>query len=338
MPRPQFRRTRRNAAQTRVFSRSAAACALVALCVGSAMASTAPRGVAGVGGCEVLPPGDAFHQDISQFEEAENSAAVIERILADGGDHLHPDFGSNPRYGIPFEVVPPEQKRVKVKLRAYPDESDPGPHPIPRRARIEGGRRSTGDRHVLVLERDSGDRDSACRLIELYRAFPPRDGKPWRADQASVFDLGEELPQRPDGWTSADAAGLPILPGLVRYDEVKAGFIDHAIRMTFERTRRAYVQPATHFASEECGAARPPMGMRLRLREGYDLGGMSPEARTIAQALKTYGAIVADNGSNFFITGASDSRWDDDALADLKEVPGAAFEVVDTGAEPTEDC
>ncbi|MDQ2676457.1 MAG: hypothetical protein M3Y34_06580 [Actinomycetota bacterium] len=303
-------------------------------------ASPSPRGAGAShpGGCEVLPSGDAFHQDVSQLDAAENSEAVIDRILSEGGDNLHPDFGSNPRYGIPFEIVPPDQKRVKVKLKAYPDESDPGPHPIPRRARIEGGKRSKGDRHVIVLEQDSNDPDSACRLIELFRAFPPRDGKPWRADQASVFDLGRALPQRPDGWTSADAAGLPILPGLVRYDEVEAGFVDHAIRMTFERTRRAYLPPATHFASEDCGAALPPMGMRLRLRDGYELAGMSPEARTIAQALKTYGAIVADNGSNFFITGATDARWEDDALADLKDIPGDAFEVVDTGAEPTADC
>jgi hypothetical protein len=301
---------------------------------------SAPRGVDPhePGGCEVLPQTDAFHQDVSGLDEAANSEDVIDRILADGGDDLHPDFGSSPNYGIPFEVVPPDQKRVKVKLKAYADESDPGPHPIPRKAGIEGGKRSKGDRHVLVVEQDSNDTDSACRLIELYRAFPPKRGKPWKADQASVFDLGQNLPQRPDGRTSADAAGLPVLPGLVRYDEVQAGFVDHAIRITFERTRRAYLSPATHFASEECGATLPPMGMRLRLREGYELGGMSPQASTIAQALTTYGAIVADNGSNFYITGASNSRWNDDALSDLKEIPGSAFEVVDTGADLTDDC
>ncbi len=317
------------------------AVALAALALaGASIAAPAPRGASPSepGGCEILPPTDAFHQDVSEFDEAENSEAIIDRILADGGDTLHPDFGSNPNYGIPFEVVPADQKRVKVKLKAYPHESDPGPHPIPRKARIEGGKRSKGDRHVLVLEQDSNDTDEACRLIELYRAFPPKNGKPWKADQASVFDLGSNLPQRPDGWTSADAAGLPILPGLVRHDEVAAGFVDHAIRITFERTRRAYLSPASHFASDECGSTLPPMGMRLRLREGYELGGMSPEARTIAQALKTYGAIVADNGSNFYITGASDTRWDDDALSDLKDVPGSAFEVVDTGADLTDDC
>jgi len=318
----------------------ASALAVALTLAGVGVASPAPRGASPSepGGCAILPQTDAFHQDVSGLDAAENSEAVINRILADGGDTLHPDFGSNPNYGIPFEIVPPVQKRVKVKLKAYPDESDPGPHPIPRKARIEGGRRSSGDRHVLVLEQDSGDPDDACRLIELYRAFPPKDGKPWKTDQASVFELGQDLPQRPDGWTSADAAGLPILPGLVRYEEVEAGFVDHAIRITFERTRRAYLSPASHFASEECGATLPPMGMRLRLRAGYELDGMSPEARTIAYALKTYGAIVADNGSNFFITGASDERWDDDALGDLKEIPGDAFEVVDTGAELTDDC
>lgn len=319
---------------------AAAIAAMVAM-AGAGVAAPGPPergGPSTPGGCQILPSSDAFHQNISTLPEASNSDQVIDRILADGADNLHPDFGSNPRDGIPFETVGPNQRRVKVKLKAYPGESDLGPHPIPRDARVEGGRGANGDRHVIVLERDGKDAGSACRLIELYRAFPPSRGKPWRADQSSVFDLGEDLPQRPDGWTSADAAGLPILPGLVRYTEVEAGLIDHAIRITFERTRRAYLSPATHFASGECGPSLPPMGMRLRLRPNYDLSGMSDEARTIAEALKAYGAIVADNGSNFFITGASERRWDDDALGDLKGIPGNAFEVVDTGAELTDDC
>ncbi len=308
--------------------------AAFALAAGAAIASGSEQGShAGLGGCELLPSADAFHQDVSGLPQAGNSEAVIDRILADGGDHLHPDFGSNPDYGIPYEVVGPGQKRVRVKIRAYPHESDGGRQPIPRNARVEGGRRSDGDRHVLVVQRRNPD----CRLIELYRAFPRKRGR-WRADQVSVFDLGDELPQRPDGWTSADAAGLPILPGLVRYREVKRGEVDHAIRMTFERTRRAYLSPATHYASEECGPNLPPMGMRLRLEDGYPLDGLSASARTIAEALKAYGAIVADNGSNFFITGASDRRWADGELNDLKEIPGGAFEVVNTGAELTEDC
>jgi hypothetical protein len=254
-----------------------------------------------------------------------------------GGDHLHPDFGSNPHYGIPYELVGSTQRRVRVRIRAYPGQSDKGKQPIPRAARIEGGRRSRGDRHVLVLQRDGADADPDCRLVELYRAFPRRHGR-WRADQVSVFDLGRTLPQRPDGWTSADAAGLPILPGLVRYREVKRGEVDHAIRMTFERTRRAYLSPATHFASEDCGPNLPPMGLRLRLDDDYPTAGMSRAARVIAKALKAYGAIVADNGSNFYITGASDRRWNDNALNDLKDVPGSRFEVVETGASQTDDC
>ena len=314
-------------------ARLGAVVGLALLAVGAAAdAAPTPR-AAGLGGCELLPENDAFHQDVTGLPEAGNSDAVIDRILADGGDHLHPDFGSNPRYGIPYEVVRPGQKRVRVKIRAYPSQSDKGKQPIPRSARIEGGRRSDGDRHVLVLQRRNPD----CRLIELYRAFPRKRGR-WRADQVSVFDLGQTLPQRPDGWTSADAAGLPILPGLVRYGEVKRGEVDHAIRMTFERTRRAYLSPATHYASEDCGPNLPPMGMRLRLDDEYSLDGMSAAATTIAEALKTYGAIVADNGSNFFITGASDRRWPDNALNDLKDIPGDRFEVVETGAELTEGC
>ncbi len=290
-------------------------------------------------GCQLLPASDAFHHDVSGLDEADSSEAIIARLQQLGGDDLHPDFGSNPRYGIPFATVGAKQRKVPVKIRAYRSESDKGRQPIPRRAKIEGGRRSVGDRHVLVLQRDGRDADDDCRLIELYRAFP-RKGKRsrWVADQVSVFDLGAPLPQRRLGWTSADAAGLAILPGLVRYSEVKRGHINHAIRMTFERTRRAYASPASHFASEYCNSNLPAMGERLRLAGGYPLGDMSAAARTIAQALKTYGAIVADNGSNFFITGASDRRWDDDALGDLKAIPGDAFEVVDTGEPVTDDC
>jgi hypothetical protein len=316
-------------------------CVLAAAC-GAVAAATAKHDVPfsrAEAGCELLPESDAFHQRVDALDVAADSDAVIARILADGGDDLHPDFGSNPRYGIPFEVVGPGRRRVPVRIRAYRDESDRGPQPVPRDARIEGGRRSDGDRHVLVLQRDGADADDDCRLIELYRAFPRRGKRNrWRADQVSVFDLGEELPQRPLGWTSADAAGLPILPGLVRRSEVRSGEIDHAIRITFERTRRAYALPASHWASDECGPNLPPMGMRLRLEAGYPLGGMSEDARVVAEALKRYGAIVADNGSNFYITGASSRTWNDDALGDLKAIPGAAFEVVDTGAPVTSDC
>ena len=315
---------------------------LFAVCAATAVESlatpdTAPRRP-GPSGCRLLPHNDALHLKVSKLPKAGNSNRVIEQILADGGDYLHPDFGGP--YGIPFDVVRARYRRVPVKVRAYPTQSDPGPHPIPRDAPIEGGADSSGDRHVLILQRDGPDRNRHCRLIELYRAFPrngPQHG--WFADAVSVFGLGRRLPQRPLTWTSADAAGLPILPGLVHYGEVKAGRIDHAIRMTFTRTRRAFRSPASHYASDDCGRYLPPMGMRLRLDDKFPIAGMHPHSRVIAKALKNYGAIVADNGNNFFITGAQDSRFQHEALDDLKTIPGAAFEVVRTpGARLTTPC
>ena len=318
--------------------------ALVAVSGGMAVQTLAspepaPRRL-GPGGCRLLPHDDAFHRKVHKLPEASNSESIISQILADGGDYLHPDFGPGGNYGIPFEVVGPRQHRVPVKIRAYPSQSDPGPHPIPRKAAIEGGQRSSGDRHVLVLQRDGADRNRTCRLIELYRAFPrsgPKHG--WFADSVAVFNLGRRLPHRPPYWTSADAAGLPILPGLVRLAEVRSGRINHAIRMTFTRTRQAFRSPATHHASEDCHPHRPPMGMRLRLDDDYPTAGMHPHAQVIAKALKRFGAIVADNGSNFFFTGARDARWSDDPLDDLKTIPGAAFEVVRTpGSRLTTPC
>ena len=291
------------------------------------------------GGCRVLPPNDAFHQKVSGLDPAGNSDAIVDRINQGGDSFLHPDFGSNPHYGIPYRVVSAGQKRVPVKLTLYPGQSDKGKQPIPANAAIEGGRNSSGDRHTLVIQRDGGDADSDCRLIELYRArYLGGPKHRWSAGQVSVFDLGRRLPQRPDGWTSADAAGLPILPGLVRYDEVKRGHIDHAIRITFEETRRAYLDPASHYASDLCATNLPPMGMRFRLGPGYSLAGMTGQARVVAKALKEYGAITADNGTDWYITGAKSRRWNDENLNQLKEIPGDAFQVVDTGAELTNGC
>jgi hypothetical protein len=236
---------------------------------------------------------------------------------------LHPDFGENPRYGIPFEIVPADQPAVRIRYRAYGDESDKGPFPIPGDARVEGGRGSDGDRHVLVLQRGT------CELFELYRAFRRADGS-WEADSGARWDLSSNE-RRPLGWTSADAAGLPILPGLVRYSEVAAGEVRHAIRVTFEQTRAAYIFPATHFASDRTSRDLPPMGMRFRLKASYDISGLAPQARVIARAMQRYGLIVADNGSNWFFQGAPSPGWDDDQLNELKEIPGTAFEVVRTG-------
>jgi hypothetical protein len=209
----------------------------------------------------------------------------------------------------------------------YAGESDAGPYPIPPNPPIEGGASSTGDRHVLIIDRDN------WKLYELYAAYP--NGSAWKAGSGAIFDLKSNA-LRPAGWTSADAAGLPIFPGLVRYDEVvgrKA--ITHALRFTVQRTRRAYVAPARHWASSDTSASLPPMGMRVRLKASYDISGFPANVQVILKALKTYGMMVADNGSNWFISGAPDSRWNDDEMNTLKTVPGSAFEVVKMGTITT---
>ena len=291
------------------------------------------------GGCQVLPKNDAFHERVDGLDPAGNSDAIIDQINDKGPGLLHPDFGSNPHYGIPYEVVSARQRKVPIKVTLYPGQSDKGKQPIPPNAPIEGGRRSSGDRHTLVIQKDGKDADHDCTLIELYRAkYLGGPKHRWKAGQVSVFDLGRKLPQRKKGWTSADAAGLPILPGLVRPDEVRRGRIDHAIRITFDETRRAYLSPATHYASDICAANVPPMGMRFRLRPGYSLAGFSGQAKVVATALKEYGAIVADNGTDWYITGAKSRKWNDENLNQLKEIPGDDFQVVDTGAELTSGC
>ncbi|HEU5089092.1 MAG TPA: hypothetical protein VFT99_16665, partial [Roseiflexaceae bacterium] len=210
------------------------------------------------------------------------------------------------------------QPLVPITFTDYGDESDPGPYPIPPNAPIEAG----GDRHVLVLQQ------GACKLFELYQANP--NGSGWDAASGAVFDLRSNA-LRPDGWTSADAAGLPILPGLARYDEVNSGRITHALRFTVYRSQRAYIHPATHQAGATDDPAYPPMGLRLRLKSSYDISGFHGQARVILEALRTYGMIVADNGSSWFISGARDPRWNDDDLEQLKTVPGSAFEVLQSG-------
>ena len=253
----------------------------------------------------------AWTQDISKAPRAPRSAAIIAYIDAHGGDRLHPDFGSPRPYGFPYSVVGPGQPKLAIHYTAYGDESDPGPFPVPGHAPVEGGNGSDGDRHVLALDR------GACRLYELYRAFPVATPKPhWNADSGTAWDLTSDA-LRPEGWTSADAAGLPIFPGLVRYDEAASGQVEHAIRVTFDSTRDAYVHPAVHCAGDTASASAPPMGLRLRLKAGYGLGGFSGPARAIAEAMKQYGLIVADNGSNWYFSGSSDRRWDDENLNQL---------------------
>ncbi len=274
-----------------------------------------------------LPNQAAWNQDISRAPVAANSAAVISYINSHGGDTLHPDFGSPRAYGFPYAVVGAAQRKLPIHYTAYGEESDPGPFPIPAGAPVEGGRRSDGDRHVLVVDR------ARCVLYELYRAFfKQRGGARWNADSGARWDL-RSTRLRPDSWTSADAAGLPILPGLVRWDEVAAGRLNHAIRVTVESTRDAWVHPASHCAGDTGNPSAPPMGLRLRLKASYGLGGLSGGARVIATALKRYGMIVADNGSNWFFSGSSDRRWDDENLNQLKRIPGRAFEVVKSAAQ-----
>jgi hypothetical protein len=273
-----------------------------------------------------LPTQAAWNQDISKAPRDPRSAAYIAYIDSHGGDSLHPDFGSPRAYGFPYSVVGPGQRQLPIHYTAYGSESSPGPFPVPGAAPIEGGRGSDGDRHVLVVDR------SSCMLYELYRAFFVPTPKPhWNADAGVAWDLNSSA-LRPDGWTSADAAGLPIFPGLVRYDEVAAGHLDHAIRVTFDSTRSAWIHPASHCAGDTSSAAAPPMGLRLRLKPGYGLGGFSGPAKTIATAMKRYGLIVADNGSNWYFSGSSDRRWDDENLDQLKRIPGSAFEVVRSAA------
>lgn len=278
-----------------------------------------------------LPTEAAWNQDVSKAPRDPRSAAYIAYIDSHGGDHLHPDFGSPRAYGFPYAVVGAGQRQLPIHYTAYGDESDPGPFPVPPKAPVEGGSRSDGDRHVLVVDR------SACKLYELYRAFYVAKPRPhWNADSGSEWDLRSPA-RRPEGWTSADAAGLPIFPGLVRYDEVAAGHLEHAIRVTFDSTRNAWVHPASHCAGDTSSPSAPPMGLRLRLEASYPLGNFSGAAKTIAVAMKRYGLIVADNGSNWYFSGSSDRRWDDDSLDQLKRIPGSAFEAVKSAA-PVHSC
>jgi hypothetical protein len=273
-----------------------------------------------------LPNEATWNQDISHAPVAANSAATIAYIDSHGGDHLHPDFGSPRTYGFPYAIVGAGQPELPIHYAAYGEESDRGPFPIPAGAPVEGGQHSDGDRHVIVVDR------SSCMLYELYRGFVQRSGEPrWNADSGVKWDL-RSTALRPDSWTSADAAGLPIFPGLVRYDETASGQLDHAIRVTFDSTRNAWVHPASHCAGDTVSPNAPAMGTRLRLKPGYGLGHFSGAARTIAQAMKHYGMIVADNGSNWYFSGSSDRRWDDENLNRLKAIPGSAFQVVRSAA------
>jgi hypothetical protein len=311
----------------RVVAAVAAFTTMVGACVGGGVgpkgggshptSAPAPR----IAGCQVFPANNAWNENVSALPVRSDSSKLVASIDK-SRQFLHADFGTDPSYGIPFLVVPSTEASHAVHYTAYGDESDPGPFPIPANAPVEGGASSGGDRHVLVLQQGS------CRVFELYRAFWKTDH--WNADSGATWKLSSNA-LRPLGWTSADAAGLPILPGLARVDEVLSGHIDHALRFTVDATQAGYILPATHDASSSKNAALPPMGLRLRLKKSFDLSHYHGQALVILKALQQYGMIVADNGSSWFISGASDPRWNDTDLDQLKTVPGSAFEAVNTG-------
>ncbi|HEX4720857.1 MAG TPA: hypothetical protein VH300_20210 [Thermoleophilaceae bacterium] len=296
--------------------------AVLAAAVVAAVASGHP--VSGAPKCQVFPKNNPWNQRVDKLPVVHNSDAIVRSIGAGGS--VHADFGSGlyngAPIGIPYTTVSKRQKTVHVSFD-YADESDRGPYPVPPRAPVEGGRNSDGDRHVIVVDRD------ACKLYELYAAYPQNGGKSWKAGSGAIWSLNSNK-LRPATWTSADAAGLPILPGLARYEDFKKGGIDHALRFTASRTRKAFIYPARHYASTLTDPDLPPMGQRLRLKSSFNVSGFPKQARTVLTALKRYGMILADNGSPWYITGAPSKGWNNDDLHTLGKVKGSDFEVVDT--------
>jgi hypothetical protein len=297
------------------------AVAALTVALGGAAAPAAPK----IAGCPVFPATNVWNKPVDNLPVAHDSAALIGSIGLDRG--MHADFGSGlwdgGRIGIPYVVVA-GKKTPKARVRfEYASESDKGPYPIPANVPIEGQPRmnNDGDRHALIVDRDS------CRLYELYALR--RENGAWVAGSGAVWNLRANK-LRPAGWTSADAAGLPILPGLARYDEIAHGAITHALRFTADRTRRAYVYPARHFASDATDPSLPPMGLRVRLKASFDTSGFPRQSHIVLDALKRYGMILADNGSSWYVSGAPSPRWSNDDLHSLGRVHGSDFEVVDT--------
>jgi len=274
---------------------------------------------------QIFPSDNPWNTDISSYPVHANSANFVASVGLTTG--LHPDFGSDPNSGIPYVVVDNTQPFVPITAQ-YASESDPGPYPVPANAPIEGGAQSTGDRHVLVV--DSGN----SKLYEMWSSTPNPPG--WNCGSAAIFDLTSNN-LRPMYWTSADAAGLPVFPGLVRYDEVVTqGAINHALRFTIQNSQHGFVSPARHWASTSTDPNVPPMGLRFRLKASVSVAGLPPEVQVILTCLKKYGMMVADNGSNWFISGAPDPRWNDSNLHMINQITGADFEVVDTGPITTQ--
>ncbi len=303
-----------------------AGCFFTAAVATTSLAQTSAPTVAG---CPVFPPDNVWNAPVDRLPLHPRSKDYVASIGASGP--LKADFGAGQfngaPIGIPYVIVPMNQPKVAIQFKPFgdepasPDESDAGPYPVPRGAPIEGGLQSVDDRHVIVVQQGS------CTLFELYKAVPGNDGS-WSAVSAAKFDL-EAHDLRPKGWTSADAAGLPIFPGLVRHEEVRAGEINHALRFTAPRTLNAYLWPARHAASSLTDAKLPPLGARFRLRATFDTAPYSPSNRVILRALKIYGMILADNGSPWFLSGAPNQAWNNDQLRELLRVKGSDFEVVD---------
>jgi hypothetical protein len=295
------------------------ATALVGGSIGAALARESPivagRGV--IGNCTILPATNVWNRRVDALPVRTDSATLMNRMGL--SRYLHPDFGTYAGYGIPINNVTAATPRSPVTF-TWPAESDAGPYPIPASPKIEGAG-AAGDRHILLID------TAACKLWELFAAQKVSAG--WKAGSGAIFDLRSNA-LRPNGWTSADAAGLPIYPGLARYDEVAAGVIAHALRFTVPETRKAHIYPARHDASSLTGASYPPMGLRLRLKANVDISGYGPQSRIILRALKRYGMILADNGSAYYVSGAPDQRWNDDDLHDLHGITGSMFEAVDT--------
>jgi hypothetical protein len=298
------------------------AAAAIAFALTGPATGTAPR----LAGCAVFPASSVWNQPVDKLPVAANSATLIGSIGV--GAAVHADFGSGlydgSRIGIPFVVVHGRRTSKARVAFDYANESDKAPYPIPAGVPIEGApaHANEGDRHALILDRDS------CKLYELYALR--RQGAGWAAGSGAIWNLRSNA-LRPAGWTSADAAGLPILPGLARWDgDASTGHIAHALRFTVARTRRAYTYPARHFASDSTDPTLPPMGLRVRLKANVDITKLPPQARIVAQAMKTYGLILADNGSNWYVSGAPSPHWSNDQLHALGSLTGADFEVVDT--------
>ena len=308
-------RPRRPAGRRLVAIAGSLALVVGALSLPGALAAGGPAQPIPGTSCDVFPANNVWHTDVSNLPLHPQGAEWLHSMEA-GTTELHPDFGP-PDYGIPYNVVTNGTPKVDVKFR-YARESDRRRYPLTKRTPIEGG----SDRHALIVNRDT------CTLYELF-AVRWKGGHP-AAGSGAIFKLGSNG-LRPDGYTSADAAGLPILAGLLRYDEVESGFVDHAIRFTAALTRDEHVWPARHDAGSP-NDSYPPMGARFRLDGDYDISGYTPNAQVILQAMKTYGMILADNGSNWYFQGTVDDRWRNSLLDQLKEVPASAFEAIDQSA------